>query len=270
MPRDKSRYRDKRSSSYSSDSSYERKKSKTKHKKRSRSRDRSESNSHRRKRSTSRSKHKRRSYSRSLSKERYETKSSKRSSSRSRSKRSRRTISRERSRSRSSSRSRSKYSKNSKKHRRRSHSSSSHSSFDIERPIKSGRTNLDDTETKVEKAIKAAEAVGLTMTKIPSYDYKDVEVKADMPTIHDRNLIAELNSDTFIQKSFTSSRSKKQSQNIVIDLNAETIKVPESEIKVQNDEYIINFDAIPSEEELKEMWVKKLYQYRKKMLKGEI
>ncbi|XP_068621266.1 serine/Arginine-related protein 53-like [Battus philenor] len=268
MPREKSRYREKRSSSCSSDSSYERKKTKSKHKRRSRSRDRSESSSYRRKRSTSRSKYKRRSYSRSLSKERYETKSKRRSSSRSKSKRSRRSPSRENSHSRSSSRSRSKYSKSSKRHRRRSHSSSSHSSFDIEHSFKS--TNLDDTKMKVEKAIKAAEAAGLTMTKIPTYEYKEVEVKVDMPTIHDRNLIAELNSDNFVQKSFTSSRNKKQSQNIVIDLNAETVKVPESEIKIPSDDSIINFDELPTEEELKEMWVKKLYQYRKKILKGEI
>lgn len=81
------------------------------------------------------------------------------------------------------------------------------------------------------------------MTKIPSYDYKDVEVKVDMPTIHDRNLIDELNNDSFVQRSFISSRNKKQLRNIVIDLNAETIKVPESEIKVQNDDSIINFDV---------------------------
>ncbi|KPJ07125.1 hypothetical protein RR48_07972 [Papilio machaon] len=267
MPREKSRYRDKRSTSCSSEESYERKKLKSKHKRRSR--DRSESSSHRRKRSTSRSKYKRRSYSRSPSKERYETKSRRRSSSRSKVKRSKRSLSREYSRSRSSSRSRSKYSKSSKKHKR-SQSSSSRSSYEPEHPISSRRTNLDDTEIKVEKAIKAAEAVGLTMTKIPTYDFKDIEIKEDMPTIHDRNLLAELNSDSFIPKSFTSTRNKKQSQNIVIDLNSETVKVPELEIKLDNDDSIINFNEIPNEEELKEMWVKKLYQYRKKMLKGEI
>lgn len=108
------------------------------------------------------------------------------------------------------------------------------------------------------------------MTKIPTYEYKDVEIKEDMPTIHDRNLLAELNSDSFIQRSFTSSRSKKLSQNIVIDLNSETVKVPESELKVQSEDSIINFDKLPSQEELKEMWIKKLYQYRKKKLKDGI
>ncbi|KPI94563.1 PREDICTED: arginine/serine-rich protein 1-like [Papilio xuthus] len=270
MPREKSRYRDKRSSSSSSEESYERKKPKSKHKKRSRSRGRSESSSHRRKRSTSRSKYKRRSYSRSPSKERYETKSKRRSSSRSKAKRSKRSPSKEYSRSRSSSRSRSKYSKSSKKHKR-SQSSSSRSSYESEHPsLSSRRPNLDDTEIKVEKAIKAAESLGLTMTKIPTYNYKNIEIKEDMPTIHDRNLLAELNSDSFIPKSFTSTKNKKQSQNIVIDLNSDTVKVPEVEIKLDNDDSIINFNEIPSEEELKEMWVKKLYQYRKKMLKGEI
>lgn len=81
------------------------------------------------------------------------------------------------------------------------------------------------------------------MTKIPTYEYKDVEVKEDMPTIHDRNLLEELNSDSFVQRSFTSSRSKKQSQNILIDLNSETVKVPESELKVQSEDSIINFDV---------------------------
>lgn len=105
------------------------------------------------------------------------------------------------------------------------------------------KLNLDDTEIKIEKAIKAAEAVGLTMTKIPTYEYKEVEIKEEMPTIHDRNLIAELNSDSFVQKSFSSSRSKKQSQSIVIDLNAETVKLPKPDIKVKNDDSIINFEV---------------------------
>ncbi|XP_047042133.1 serine/arginine-rich splicing factor 4 [Helicoverpa zea] len=261
MPREKSRYRDRRSSSYSSESSYERKRSKSKHKRRSRSRDRSESSSHKRKRSTSRSKHKRRSYTRSLSRDRYESKSRRRSSSRSRSKR-------DRSRSLSSSRSKSKYSK--KKSKRSRSSSSRSSSFDIERPPHTKKVNLDDTETKLEKAIKAAAAAGLTMTKIPTYEYKEVEIKEDMPTIHDRNLLAELNSDSFVPKAFTSSRNKKQSQSIVIDLNSQTVTVPETDIKVPNDDSVINFDEIPSEEELKEMWIQKLYHYRKKMIRGEL
>lgn len=103
--------------------------------------------------------------------------------------------------------------------------------------------NLDDTETKVEKAIKAAEAAGLTMTKIPTYEYKEVEIKEDMPTIHDRNLLAELNSDSFVQKSFTSSKSKRQTQNIVIDLNAESVKVIEPKFKEKVDDSILNFDV---------------------------
>lgn len=103
--------------------------------------------------------------------------------------------------------------------------------------------SLDDTDTKLEKAIKAAEAAGLTMTKIPTYEYKEVEIKEDMPTIHDRNLLAELNSDSFVQKSFVSSKNKKHSQNIVIDLNAETVTVPETDVKVQADDSIIDFNV---------------------------
>ncbi|XP_072937130.1 uncharacterized protein [Epargyreus clarus] len=267
MPREKSRYRDKRSSSYSSESSYDRKKSKSKHRRRSRSRDRSESSSYRRRRSSSRSKYKRRSYSRSASRDRYESKSRRRSSSRSKSKRSKH--SRDRSRSLSSSHSRSKYSKT--KYRRRSHSSSRSSSYDIEKSYQTKCfINIDDTETQVEKAIKAAEAAGVTLTKIPTYEYKEVEVREDMPTIQDRNVLDDINSESFVQKSFTSSKSKKQPQNIVIDLNAETVKVPETEAKPQNEDSIINFAEIPSEAELKEMWIKKLYQFRKKMLRGEI
>ncbi|KAL0895134.1 hypothetical protein ABMA27_013585 [Loxostege sticticalis] len=268
MPREKSRYRDRRSSSRSSESSYERKKSKSKHKRRSRSRHRSESSSHRRKRSSSRSRHKRRSYSRSVSRDRYESRK-RRSTSRSRGKRSRKSLSRD-SRSRSSSRSKTKHSKSKKSSKRSRSSSSRSSSFDIERPLPTRPVNLDDTEMKLEKAIKAAEAAGLTMTKIPTYEYKEVEIKEEMPTIHDRNLLAELNSESFVQKSFVSSRNKKQNQNIVIDLNAQTVTVPEADIKVQKDDSIIDFNEIPSEEELKEMWIKKLYQYRKKMLRGEL
>ncbi|KOB68100.1 Uncharacterized protein OBRU01_18811 [Operophtera brumata] len=105
------------------------------------------------------------------------------------------------------------------------------------------------------------------MTKLPSYEYKEVEIKEDMPTIQDRNLLAELNCDSFIQKPFKSSRSNK---NILIDLNAETIMVPESEVKVQKDDSIIDFNELPSEEELREMWIKKLYLYRKKIVKDEM
>lgn len=103
--------------------------------------------------------------------------------------------------------------------------------------------SLNDTDIKLEKAIKAAEAVGLTMTKIPTYEYKDVEIKEDMPTILDRNLLAELNSESFVQRTFTSTRAKKQPQNIVIDLNSQTVKVPESDMKPPADDSIINFDV---------------------------
>ncbi|XP_026726747.1 serine/Arginine-related protein 53-like [Trichoplusia ni] len=256
MPRERSRYRDRRSTSYSSESSYERRRSKSKHKRRSRSRDRSESSSHKRRRSSSRTRSRRRSYTRSLSRDRYESRSKRRSTSRSRSKR-------DRSRSLSSSRSKNKYKQ--KKSKKRSSSSRS-GSFDIERPTHT--KSLDDTETKLEKAIKAAEAVGLTMTKIPTYEYKEVEIKEDMPTILDRNLLAELNSESFVQRTFTSSRAKKQPQNIVIDLDSQTVKIPESDVKPPADDSIINFDEIPSEEELREMWIQKLYHYRKKMLGG--
>lgn len=106
----------------------------------------------------------------------------------------------------------------------------------------SKKVNLDDTESKVEKAIKAAEAAGLTMTKIPTYEYKEVEIKEEMPSIHDRNLIAELNSDSFVQKTFTSSRSKKP-QNIVIDLNTDTVTMPNVDLKVPSDDSILDFDV---------------------------
>ncbi|VVD01967.1 unnamed protein product [Leptidea sinapis] len=204
MPRERVRYRDRRSSSYSSDSSYDRKKLKSKHKRRSRSK----SSSHRRKRSSSRSKVRRRSHSRSASREQHEKPQFK--------------------------------------------------------------NNLDSTNNKAEKSARAAEAVGLSMTKIPTFNCQDVDEKEDTTTIHDRNILDEINSEKFIPKSFSSSKNKKETQNIVIDLNLETIKVPETEVKLKKDECIINFDMLPSPEELKEMWIKKLYQFRKKMLKGDI
>ncbi|GBP56756.1 hypothetical protein EVAR_37012_1 [Eumeta japonica] len=260
MPREKSHHRDRHSSS-NSDSSYERKKYKSKHKRRSRSKDRSESSSHRRKRSTSYSRHRKRSYSRSSSRERYESKSRSKKSNR-------HSVSRERD-SRSSSKSKIRYNKSKyKSHRTRSSDRSS--SNETEHSVMLKKTHMDDIESKVEKAIKAAEAVGLTMTKLPTYEYKEIEIKEDMPTIHDRNLLDELNSDSFTQKSFTSSRTKKFSQNIVIDLDSQTVRVPEIEAHVPKDDSIINFDKLASEEELREIWVKKLYNYRKKMLKGEL
>ncbi|XP_050667452.1 probable ATP-dependent RNA helicase DDX46 [Leptidea sinapis] len=250
MPRERVRYRDRRSSSYSSDSSYDRKKLKSKHKRRSRSK----SSSHRRKRSSSRSKVRRRSHSRSASREQHESKHH-RSSSKSQSKRSK--FSRDRSRSTSRD---IKYHKSTKKRSRSN-------SFDIEPQFKN---NLDSTNNKAEKSARAAEAVGLSMTKIPTFNCQDVDEKEDTPTIHDRNILDEINSEKFIPKSFSSSKNKKETQNIVIDLNLETIKVPETEVKLKKDECIINFDMLPSPEELKEMWIKKLYQFRKKMLKGDI
>lgn len=78
------------------------------------------------------------------------------------------------------------------------------------------------------------------MTKIPTYGYKNVEVKEDMPTITDRNLLEEINSDSFVQKSFVSSKNKKK-QNIVIDLNTETVKVPEAD--APKEDSIINFSV---------------------------
>lgn len=96
--------------------------------------------------------------------------------------------------------------------------------------VETNKHGLDDTESKIEKAIKAAEAVGLTMCKLPSYEQKEVEVKEEMPTIQDRNVLDELNLDSFVPKQFTSTRSKKIPDNIVIDLDAGTVKVPDVEL----------------------------------------
>lgn len=68
------------------------------------------------------------------------------------------------------------------------------------------------------------------MCKLPLYEYKEVEVKEDMPTIQDRNVLDELNSESFAPRQFTSSRSKKLPENIVIDLDAGTVKVPEVQL----------------------------------------
>lgn len=68
------------------------------------------------------------------------------------------------------------------------------------------------------------------MCKLPSYEQKEIQIKEDMPTIQDRNVLDELNIDSFAPKQFTSSRSKKIPENIVIDLDAGTVKVPDVEL----------------------------------------
>lgn len=226
MPRERNRYRDRRSVSYSSDSSCDRKKSRSKHKRKSRSKDRSES-SYKRRRSNSRSR-RRRSYSRSSSRDRYDRS---RKSPKSKSKKYRRSSSRDRSLSRSRSRSRSRYSTSKQRSQRSTRSNSSEN----DKPV---IPRLTEEDIKLAKAIKAAEAAGLTMTKIPTYEYKDVEVREDMPTITDRNLLEEINSDSFVQKSFTSSKNKKK-QNIVIDLNTDKVTMPV--LNTPKDDSIINF-----------------------------
>lgn len=281
MPRDRSsrvssRRRD---ASYSSDSTYShsRKKSKSKkHKRKSQSRDKSESRS--RHRSSSRSRYKsRKSYSRSHSRDKYSSKSKRRSSSRERHKKvSSRSKSKDKSRCRSASSSKS-YSKHSVNSRRKlrqrssssqSRSSSEKSSASMNSFKLSSKKNIDDTESKIEKAIKAAEAAGLTMCKLPSYEYTEVEIKEDMPTIHDRNILDELNNDTFVQKQFSSSRNKKASTNIVIDLDAQTVTVPN--VELPKTESMFNLELFPTEKEQRQMWIKKLLQIRKKAFKGEI
>lgn len=76
-------------------------------------------------------------------------------------------------------------------------------------------------------------------------------------------VLDELNSDNFIQKQFNSSMNKKM-DNIVIDLQKQTIKVPEVE-PVEPDS-IFNSNLFMNEETRMEKWVKELYSYRQKAL----
>lgn len=77
-------------------------------------------------------------------------------------------------------------------------------------------------------------------------------------------MLDEINENSFAPKQFTSSKSKKIPDNIVIDLKKNTIKVPEIE-QVEPDS-IFHHSLFLNEEARMEKWVRELYTFRQKAL----
>ncbi|XP_057652253.1 serine/Arginine-related protein 53-like isoform X5 [Diorhabda carinulata] len=77
-------------------------------------------------------------------------------------------------------------------------------------------------------------------------------------------VLEEINENSFTPKQFTSNKSKKVPENIVIDLKKNTIKVPEVE-QLEPDS-IFHHNLFLSEEARMEKWVRELYSFRQKAL----
>ncbi|KAF7285026.1 hypothetical protein GWI33_012338 [Rhynchophorus ferrugineus] len=229
----KSRGKHRSSSSDSSSSRSRNKRSTKKSSRRSRSRDRyvrsrrSRSNSYTSKSKSRRSNSRDRSsrYRRSSSRDKY-----------------RRSKSRDRYRSRRS-RSRSYIKEYSSKSRKRSTSSSSSSDKDkYKKELKSKNEPVTTSGVKS----KYIEIIGQT------------SVNVDIKTLE------QINEDKFEPKEFSSSKTNKLPDNIVIDLKKQTIKVPEVE-QVEPDS-IFHHNLFLNEETRMEKWIKELYSYRQKAL----
>lgn len=78
----------------------------------------------------------------------------------------------------------------------------------------------------------------------------------------DREVLDEINTDSFEQKSFSSK--KKIPNTIVIDLKKQTITVPE--LEPLEPDSIFHHNLFLSDEARTEKWVKELYVYRQKAL----
>ncbi|XP_076255380.1 uncharacterized protein LOC143193213 isoform X6 [Rhynchophorus ferrugineus] len=233
----KSRGKHRSSSSDSSSSRSRNKRSTKKSSRRSRSRDRyvrsrrSRSNSYTSKSKSRRSNSRDRSsrYRRSSSRDKY-----------------RRSKSRDRYRSRRS-RSRSYIKEYSSKSRKRSTSSSSSSDKDkYKKELKSKNEPVTTSGVKS----KYIESIGQT------------SVSVDIKTLE------QINEDKFEPKEFSSSKTNKLPDNIVIDLKKQTIKVPEVE-QVEPDS-IFHHNLFLNEETRMEKWIKELYSYRQKALQQSL
>lgn len=82
--------------------------------------------------------------------------------------------------------------------------------------------------------------------------------------IIDSKTLDRINEDKFVPRQFSSSKSKKVPDNIVIDLQKQTIKVPEVE-QIEPDS-IFHQGLFLSEEARVEKWIRELYSYRQKAL----
>ncbi|XP_057652250.1 zinc finger Ran-binding domain-containing protein 2-like isoform X2 [Diorhabda carinulata] len=137
------------------------------------------------------------------------------------------------------------------KPRRRSTSSSSSSSGDI---IKRESSKQVPRKKKEENSSKDSVVKGTKSEKANSPDC----------VVIDSEVLEEINENSFTPKQFTSNKSKKVPENIVIDLKKNTIKVPEVE-QLEPDS-IFHHNLFLSEEARMEKWVRELYSFRQKAL----
>lgn len=77
-------------------------------------------------------------------------------------------------------------------------------------------------------------------------------------------VLEEINENSFAPKQFTSSKTKKVPENIVIDLKKNTIKVPE--VEQMEPDSIFHHNLFLNEEVRMEKWVRELYSFRQKAL----
>lgn len=81
-------------------------------------------------------------------------------------------------------------------------------------------------------------------------------------------VLDEINDDNFQPKTFSSSKTKKNSENIVIDLKSQTIKIPD--VEITEPDSIFHPSLFLNEEVRMEKWIKELYVYRQKALCGDL
>ncbi|KAG5898944.1 hypothetical protein JTB14_004667 [Gonioctena quinquepunctata] len=243
---------EKRGSKNSSKSSRSRRRSSSSDSVDSRSKRRRDKKSSRRSRSRSRDRfgRTRRSRSRSSSNYRSSKTKSHRSDSRDRYRdRHRRSKSKDRYRSRRSG-SKSYIKEFVSKPKKRSSSSSSSDSF-------------EQSSTSKSKSSRVKKEVVSVKERIP----KNGKGSPDC-VIVDNTVLNEINEDTFTPKQFSSTKSKKVPDNIVIDLRKNTIKVPEVE-QLEPDS-IFHHSLFLNEEARMEKWVKDLYSFRQKALQPSV
>ncbi|KAG5861263.1 hypothetical protein JTB14_013503 [Gonioctena quinquepunctata] len=134
-----------------------------------------------------------------------------------------------------------------------------------------------DTGPAVQDLNHSCEQSSTSKSKSSRVKKEVVSVKERIPkngkgspdcVIVDNTVLNEINEDTFTPKQFSSTKSKKVPDNIVIDLRKNTIKVPEVE-QLEPDS-IFHHSLFLNEEARMEKWVKDLYSFRQKALQPSV
>ncbi|CAG9813980.1 unnamed protein product [Phaedon cochleariae] len=125
----------------------------------------------------------------------------------------------------------------------------------------SSRSSSSSSEHNKKTSLKNGSKLKQVKTIIESVD--NSKTSPDV-VILDSKTLDEINEDKFTPKEFTSNKSKRVPDNILIDLKKNTIKVAEVE-QVEPDG-IFHHNLFMNEEARMEKWVKELYSYRQKAL----